>query len=352
MYQKLLQRPIAFHRCFAQVAGSATSGLFLSQLWYWHDRGDSEWIYKTYDEWQEETCLSRSEIDRARKQLKSLGILDEKKEGVPCRLYYRINEEALFCLIEDLDLSAKKTQTRRRKQQSSLQNPANCSAESDEPVCRIQQTVAQNPANCNAESSKHSIYRDYYIDYTETTQRPLSETRARKTETEKKVPKEASPNENSQPQHQPLSSLTTNELEKTKHPEALTQSSTPDPYFGSQRPSLIERQRQKAKDDAIVESPFQSVEEADQFYVALKRYVSVTARKGLTEGNVTGISKACYNRLLSNQSDPEDREILRKWQSGELTAFLDERVDRATYQSAKFHYESKKPNQTYNLVEV
>jgi len=102
MLEQILQRPIAFHRIFAQISGSATSGLFLSQLWYWKDKGsDPEgWIYKSYDEWHEETLLSRSELDRARKSLKMLGILEEKKEGLPCRIYYRINETTLIEAIE------------------------------------------------------------------------------------------------------------------------------------------------------------------------------------------------------------------------------------------------------------
>lgn len=146
--RKLLNRPVAFHRVFAELSGGATSGLFLSQLWYWHDKTkDPEgWLFKTYEEWKEETCLSRSEIDRARKSLKDLGILEEKKEGIPLRLFYRLDVDALLSLIAE------------SSKQGCSPNEIKF-AESSKQACRILQTVTQDPANSNAESCKH-IYKD------------------------------------------------------------------------------------------------------------------------------------------------------------------------------------------------
>jgi hypothetical protein len=95
--RKLLQRPIAFHRVFAEITGSATSGLFLSQLFYWHDKGEDPegWIYKTQTEWQAETYLNRYEQERARATLREMGLLEEKRQGLPAKMYYRLNIEAL-----------------------------------------------------------------------------------------------------------------------------------------------------------------------------------------------------------------------------------------------------------------
>lgn len=90
--QQALQRPIAFHRVFAQIGGGIVPGLFLSQLWYWHGRGaDPEWIHKTIVEWTEETGLSRKEQDRAKRELVSRGLISIEKRGVPCRCYFRLN---------------------------------------------------------------------------------------------------------------------------------------------------------------------------------------------------------------------------------------------------------------------
>lgn len=85
LIQDLLKRPIAFHRIFAKIMGCATGGLFLSQLFYWSVDGKARdpenYIYKTFDEWHVETCLSRREWETSRQKLKSLGLLHERRAG-------------------------------------------------------------------------------------------------------------------------------------------------------------------------------------------------------------------------------------------------------------------------------
>lgn len=93
-----LDRPIAFHRIFRRVGGSVNAALFLSQAHYWSQRlpDDREgWFYKSRDEWEEETTLSRYEQEGARKHLVKAGILEEKREGLPARLWFRVNHEVL-----------------------------------------------------------------------------------------------------------------------------------------------------------------------------------------------------------------------------------------------------------------
>ena len=89
---ELLDRPIAYHRCFAKLAGSVTSGIFLSQCFYWSQRtSDSDgWFWKTRDEWTEETCLTRREQESARKALIKIGVLQEKLVGLPAKIHYRL----------------------------------------------------------------------------------------------------------------------------------------------------------------------------------------------------------------------------------------------------------------------
>jgi len=93
LFQKIIKdRPVAYHPDFAKAIGSVQAALFLSQLLYWSDKGNNDgWIYKTQKEFYEETGLSRYEQETARKKLKKLGILEEKYQGVPRKLYYRIN---------------------------------------------------------------------------------------------------------------------------------------------------------------------------------------------------------------------------------------------------------------------
>jgi len=94
---ELLGRPIAFQRCFVKITGSITASLMLSQAVYWSDKGSlaDGWFYKTQDEWEAETGMSRYEQETARKILRSKGLLEEKKIGVPCKLHYRVNLDSL-----------------------------------------------------------------------------------------------------------------------------------------------------------------------------------------------------------------------------------------------------------------
>lgn len=108
----LLDRPIAFHRSFVTLTGSVTAALMLSQAVYWARRTtDPEgWFYKTQEEWEEETGLSRSEQEGARKCLRALGFWHEERRGVPARLYFRIDTEVLANKIaENPQTSLRKT---------------------------------------------------------------------------------------------------------------------------------------------------------------------------------------------------------------------------------------------------
>lgn len=96
----LLDRPIAFHRIFSVISGGVTSGLFLSQAVYWSARATHRdgWFYKTQKEWEEETTLSRYEQQTARDKLKRLNIIEERRAGIPAKLYYKVN----YGVIESL----------------------------------------------------------------------------------------------------------------------------------------------------------------------------------------------------------------------------------------------------------
>lgn len=104
--QAMLGSPIAFHRVFATVCKSAMAGLFLSQAYYWTGKSHKEdgWFYKTGIEWEEEVGMSRREIETSRRELKSLGLIEEDKRGVPCRVFYRVNLDCLMELIEQTSL--------------------------------------------------------------------------------------------------------------------------------------------------------------------------------------------------------------------------------------------------------
>ena len=93
----LLDRPIAFNRTFVDLGVGITGALMLSQCVYWstRTRDGSGWFYKTQAEWQRETGLTRREQETARKKLVGQGYLQEQKRGVPCKVYFCLNREAL-----------------------------------------------------------------------------------------------------------------------------------------------------------------------------------------------------------------------------------------------------------------
>ncbi|MFA0036475.1 hypothetical protein AB4423_06990 [Vibrio chagasii] len=78
----------------------------LSQAIYWSRRTNaSGYFYKTQAEWEDETGMTRRELDTARKKLRDLGILEEKKQGVPCRIFYKINEPNLIAQLRHSSLA-------------------------------------------------------------------------------------------------------------------------------------------------------------------------------------------------------------------------------------------------------
>lgn len=105
----VLDRPIAYHRCFVAVAGSVAGAVFLSQLVYWARRvpdGREGWLWKTGREWETETGLRRAEQEASRKKLCALGIVDERLTGIPARLHFRLNANKLASLLSSTNLDA------------------------------------------------------------------------------------------------------------------------------------------------------------------------------------------------------------------------------------------------------
>ena len=88
----LLDRPIAFHRVLVDLAGSVVSALFLSQAIYWQRRCEG-WFWKTQDQWEEETGLSRREQETARSRLRDLAFIQEDRRGNPAKLWFRVDLE-------------------------------------------------------------------------------------------------------------------------------------------------------------------------------------------------------------------------------------------------------------------
>jgi hypothetical protein len=130
----LLDRPIAYHRCFVTLTGSVTAAVLLSQAVYWSRRtgaGNDGWFWKTGADWEEETGLTRYEQEGARKILRSIGFWEEEKRGIPARLWFRLDLNQL-----ERGLNIAQTSMRKTSKQASGK-PANRQAEN-------QQTISEN----------------------------------------------------------------------------------------------------------------------------------------------------------------------------------------------------------------
>ncbi len=130
--QALLDRPVAYHSSFVKLGAGATGALMLSQAVYWSSRTNDQdgWFYKSQSEWEEETGLTRYEQEGARKKLAKLGFLEEKKKGLPCKLYYRV---ALDLLVATLDAEIPQTSMGKTSKQV-CGKPTGQSGENPQPI--------------------------------------------------------------------------------------------------------------------------------------------------------------------------------------------------------------------------
>lgn len=98
--QELAGSPVAVYPAFRKTLGlNASAAQFLSQALYWFERTQDGWFYKTNAEWFEETGLTVTEVEGARKKMAALGILSEKRKGVPQKLYYRLDVDRLTAML-------------------------------------------------------------------------------------------------------------------------------------------------------------------------------------------------------------------------------------------------------------
>lgn len=94
-------KPIAFNPELARISGSAAAGLFMSQLLYWWGKGrNRDCIYKTIEEFKNETCLTRCEQATAIKKWRKLGVLVVKNKGVPQKRHFYLNTDKLVAILQ------------------------------------------------------------------------------------------------------------------------------------------------------------------------------------------------------------------------------------------------------------
>jgi hypothetical protein len=115
---------IALSEWIVKFAGDIETGIFLSQLLYWCDKGSrsDRFIYKSRREWAEETFLSEYHVERAAKNLVKRGLLEIKKwqaNGAPT-YHYRLTKEFDDAYYKFLEIEKEKLQDRSAKKGVSI----------------------------------------------------------------------------------------------------------------------------------------------------------------------------------------------------------------------------------------
>jgi len=95
--------PVTFHRCLVPVAGGVHAALLLSHAIWTTQSLDADadgWFLKSQEQWAEETGLSRWEQETARRALREAGLLEERRVGMPARLWFRVRASAVWAALK------------------------------------------------------------------------------------------------------------------------------------------------------------------------------------------------------------------------------------------------------------
>ncbi len=98
----VLDQPIVFHKVYKKITGSVTAALMLSYAAQVSDELEPArggWFTLDAEAWEEETGLTRKEQITARRRLRELGLFDERKQGMPAHMEFRVNYRGIATLL-------------------------------------------------------------------------------------------------------------------------------------------------------------------------------------------------------------------------------------------------------------
>ena len=102
---------VSYQAIFAKALKNVPAAVFLSQAYFWQEnamykKADEhrefeglEYFTKTAIDWYDATGLSDEQQKTARDRLIGVGILTEVKAGIPARLFYRIEIDAIVSVV-------------------------------------------------------------------------------------------------------------------------------------------------------------------------------------------------------------------------------------------------------------
>jgi hypothetical protein len=151
---QLLDRPIAYHKVFVTLTGSVKAAIMLSQAMYWQPRAKQSdgWWYKSAEEWEEETGLTRREQEQARKDC-SLFLLCKLK-GTPATLFWKVDEDALQEALFS------------QKGESSFDKKVKLDSTKSENINKESETISENTqASDDAEGLEEQLDTKEYLEH-------------------------------------------------------------------------------------------------------------------------------------------------------------------------------------------
>lgn len=100
---EVFDSPVSFHRCLVPITGGVTAALMLSQaIWTSQeiDHTANGWFSRSQEQWAEATGLTRWEQETARRALRSSGFLEERRIGMPAKLWYRVHPDLVWFALQ------------------------------------------------------------------------------------------------------------------------------------------------------------------------------------------------------------------------------------------------------------
>ena len=116
---KTAGQAVAYFPRLAKPLGSVNASILFSHFFYWSDKGSSELgIYRTAEEIEAETGLTRDEQRTARAKLRERGVLIETEKRIEHRIYYKLDLSAFDELMKNFQACANS-----QSEKSTIPNP-------------------------------------------------------------------------------------------------------------------------------------------------------------------------------------------------------------------------------------
>lgn len=100
LLEEILTAPVAYHRVYSKITGSANTGLLLSQIFYWSNKMHRP-FYKTNEDFADDLGIGLSTFKASKARLVKLGFISTFLRGVPPTTHYILHKSAVLAQIRN-----------------------------------------------------------------------------------------------------------------------------------------------------------------------------------------------------------------------------------------------------------